>query len=78
MSDSEAARDALLEANEELDPEVVDQTLELTVPVFEAGRIGYQDPEEWRLYVEWAVENGVLPEPVELDEVMTNEYLPET
>jgi putative hydroxymethylpyrimidine transport system substrate-binding protein len=77
LENPEAARDALLAGNEQLDPEVVDQTLELTVPIFEAERVGYQDPEEWQLYVDWAVENGVLPEPVEVDEVMTNEYLPE-
>ncbi len=39
--------------------------------------MGYQDPEEWRAYVKWAVENRMLPRPVDVDEVMTNEYLPE-
>ena len=78
LEDPEAARDPLLAANEQFDPEVVDQTLELTVPIFEAERVGYQDPEEWQLYVDWAVENGMLPESVEVAEVMTNEYLPET
>ncbi len=74
----EAARDALLAANEELDPEVATETLELTVPIFagENGRVGYQDPEEWRAYVNWAVENEVLPRPVEVNEAMTNEFLP--
>jgi hypothetical protein len=28
--------------------------------------------------VDWAVENGVLPGPVEVNEVMTNEFLPES
>jgi putative hydroxymethylpyrimidine transport system substrate-binding protein len=76
----ESARDNLLAANEELDPEVAEETIGLTVPLFEArdGHIGYQDPEEWRAYVDWAVENGVLPGPVEVDEVMTNEFLPES
>src|SRR5215210_1472752 len=78
LENPEAARDALLEANEELDPEVAEETVGLTVPLFEAERIGYQDPEEWRAYVDWAVENDVLPEPVEVDEVMTNEFLPES
>ena len=72
----EAARDALLAANEGLDPEVMEETLRLTVPIFEAERVGYQDPDEWRAYVDWAIENGVLPRPVEVDEVITNEYLP--
>jgi putative hydroxymethylpyrimidine transport system substrate-binding protein len=77
--DPGAARDALLAANEELDPEVAEKTLELTVPIFvgEGGRVGYQDPEEWRGYVDWAVENGVLPRPVGVDGMMTNEFLPE-
>lgn len=75
----EAARDALLAANKELDPKVADETLKLTVPVFAGkdGRVGYQNPEEWRAYVDWAVENKVLPRPVEVDEAMTNEFLPE-
>lgn len=77
VENPEAARDALLKANEELDPEVAEETLRLTVPIFEADRIGYQDPKEWRAYVDWAVENDVLEEPVEVEKVMTNEYLPE-
>lgn len=74
----EAVRDALLAANEQLGPEVIDQTLKLTVPTFEgkSGWVGYQDPDEWRAYVDWAIGNEVLPEPVDVDEVMTNEYLP--
>jgi hypothetical protein len=39
--------------------------------------VGYQDLEEWRAYVKWAVKNDVLPRPVDVNEVMTNEYLPE-
>jgi len=78
LENPEAARDALLVANEELDPEVAEEMVRLTVPLFEAEHLGYQDPEEWRAYVDWAVENGVLPGPVEVDEVMTNEFLPES
>jgi putative hydroxymethylpyrimidine transport system substrate-binding protein len=78
LENPEAARDALLAANEELNPEVVEETVRLTVPLFEAERLGYQDPEEWRAYVDWTVENGVLPGPVDVDEVMTNEFLPES
>ncbi len=79
LENPEAARDALLAANEELDPEVAEETVALTVPLFgTAERVGYQDPEEWRAYVDWAVENGVLPGPVEVDAAMTNEFLPES
>jgi putative hydroxymethylpyrimidine transport system substrate-binding protein len=80
LENPESARDDLLAANEELDPEVAQQTVELTVPIFkrEDEPIGYQDPEEWRAYVDWAVENGVLPGPVDVDAVMTNEFLPES
>ena len=78
LENPEAARDALLAANEELDPEVAEETVGLTVPLFEAERIGYQDPEEWRDYVDWAFENGVLPGPIEVDAVMTNEFLSES
>ena len=72
----EAARDALLKANEELNPKVADKTLDLTVPIFDAERIGYQNPDEWKAYVDWAVENDVLKKKIEVDKVMTNEYLP--
>jgi putative hydroxymethylpyrimidine transport system substrate-binding protein len=80
LENPEAARDALLAANEELDPEVAEETVGMTVPLFESrdGRIGYQDPEEWSTYVDWAVENSVLPGPVEVDAVMTNEFLSES
>ena len=79
LEDPEAAREALLAANEELDPEVARETLELTVPVFGSGGgpVGYQDPEEWEAYVDWAVENGVLENRVEIEDAMTNEFLPE-
>lgn len=80
LENPEAASDALLEANEELDPETIEETLELTVPIFEdeGEPVGYHDPEEWRVYVDWAVENGVLPGPVEVEAVMTNRFLPES
>ncbi len=79
LENPQAAHHALLEANEELDPETVEETLKLTVPLFkdEGESVGYQDPEEWRAYVKWAVKNDVLPRPIDVDEVMTNEYLPE-
>lgn len=77
MDHPEAARDALLKANEELNPQVAKETLKLTTPVFEADRIGYQNPEEWKAYVEWAVKNDVLKKKIDVNEVMTNDYLPE-
>ena len=33
---------------------------------------------EWQVYILWAVENGVPPEPVEVDRVMTDKFLPES
>ncbi|HET7478735.1 MAG TPA: ABC transporter substrate-binding protein [Rubrobacteraceae bacterium] len=72
----EAAKDALLKANKELDPRTAEETLKLTTPVFKAARIGYQDPKEWQAYVDWAVKNDVLKKPVEVDKVMTNKFLP--
>ena len=79
LKDPEAAKEALLAANEELDPEVAEQTLKLTVPVFGSGGgpVGYQDPKEWENYVAWAVKNGVLEKKVDVKDAMTNEFLPE-
>lgn len=73
-----SAGEAILSANEQLDPETVEKTLKLTVPILkdESEPVGYQDPGEWRAYIEWAVENGVLSRTVDVNEVMTNEYLP--
>ena len=73
-----SARDALLKANRQLNPKVVDETLKLTVPVFEAkGKpVGYQEPGEWRDFVDWEAKNGVIPKKVSVGKIMTNEYLP--
>ena len=78
LNDPEAAKKALLAANEELDPEVADETLKLTVPAFGSGSgpVGFQDPKEWEAYVAWAVENGVLEKKVSVNDAMTNEFLP--
>jgi putative hydroxymethylpyrimidine transport system substrate-binding protein len=78
LKNPEAARDAFREANEELDPEVAEEAVALTVSIFEADPIGYQNTEEWQAYVDRAVENDVLPGPVDVDTVMTNKYLPES
>ena len=77
LDSPEVAQKALLEANEQLDPKLVEKTVELTLPTFDsAGRVGYQDPDEWKAYIDWAVENEVLPKPVDVNDAMTNEYLP--
>ena len=39
--------------------------------------MGYQEPWKPQTCVTWAVENDALPAPVDVDEVMTREYLPE-
>ncbi|MGI8650599.1 MAG: ABC transporter substrate-binding protein [Rubrobacter sp.] len=77
--DPEAASQALIEASPELDEETARRTTQLTVPIFrESGcPVGFQPPDEWREYVSWSVENEVLPRSIEVDRVVTNEYLPE-
>ncbi|WP_119069881.1 ABC transporter substrate-binding protein [Rubrobacter indicoceani] len=77
--DPEEAANALVAASPELDEQTARRTTELTVPIFsEPGRpVGFQPPDEWRAYVAWAVENDVLPQSVEVEQVMTNEYLPD-
>lgn len=78
LEDPEAAASALLEASPELEGRTARRTTELTVPIFSRPGfpVGFQPPEEWRAYVAWAAERGVLPRPVQVEKVMTNRYLP--
>lgn len=77
MGHPDVAQKAILNANEQLEPKLVEKTVKLTLPTFDsAGRVGYQDPDEWEAYIDWAVENEVLPKPVAVKDAMTNEYLP--
>lgn len=78
MAHPKAARDALLKANKQLNPEVASKTVKLTVPIFKdkGEPVGYQNPGEWRNFVKWSVKNGVLPKSVNVSDVMTNKYLP--
>lgn len=79
-SDPEAAVDALLEANPDLErglqAAVVDRTLPVFFPEDGSKPWGYQEPAEWLAYGEWMRENGLLRGKAQSDAALTNEFLP--
>jgi putative hydroxymethylpyrimidine transport system substrate-binding protein len=75
-----AATKALLEANPNLDPKLSKAEVAATLPLLDAtgGKrpYGYMDPAEWREFIGWMRDNGLidsLPTPAS---VLSNDYLP--
>jgi putative hydroxymethylpyrimidine transport system substrate-binding protein len=73
------AADAVLAAGSGLDPEQtraeVDATLSLLAG--QEGRpYGYLDPAQWEAYGSWMAEHGLISEPPQISDVLTNELLP--
>jgi putative hydroxymethylpyrimidine transport system substrate-binding protein len=73
------AVDGLLDANDDLEPELqrasVKQTLPLFLPV--QGRpFGYLDGERWQRFTAWMNENQLLENTPDATGAFTNEYLP--
>lgn len=75
-----AATEAVLEANNDLEPKLTEAEVKATLPLLGArtpGRpYGYMDPEAWGTFTAWMRDNGLiqtLPEPAEL---LSNAYLP--
>jgi putative hydroxymethylpyrimidine transport system substrate-binding protein len=73
------ATKAVLEANNDLDPKLTEAEVEATLPLLaartEGEPYGYLDPAEWKTFVGWMRDNGLiesLPSPAEL---LSNDYL---
>ncbi len=78
--DPQAAVDALVEANRDLDPKLqlaaVKATLPAYVPRNPKAPYGFMDPGAWDRYGQWMLRNGLIQhDPVNADPV-TNEFLP--
>jgi putative hydroxymethylpyrimidine transport system substrate-binding protein len=77
-----AAVEALLEANPDLDPKLTRAEVAATLPLLDRGSgdrpFGQMDEDDWRRFAGWMRDNGLvatLPAPSEL---LTNAYLPGT
>jgi putative hydroxymethylpyrimidine transport system substrate-binding protein len=61
--DQNAAVDALLKSNPDLDPRLQHASVKVTVPVMEppaAKPFGWQDPAQWAAFANWMHQNGIL------------------
>jgi putative hydroxymethylpyrimidine transport system substrate-binding protein len=70
---------ALLEANPDLDPELQQRVVEVTLPLFEppAGEpYGWQEPEQWEAFGRFLEERGIVEGAPVAGEAFTNEFLP--
>lgn len=78
--DPDAAVDALVEANDDLDPKLQAAAVRETDPVFlpeeEDRPFGFQDLSEWFDYGEWMRRNDLVENDPHADDAVTNEFLP--
>jgi len=69
----DAATNALLEANSDLDPKLTRAEMEATLPLLSRG--GFMDPEKWNRFIAWMQENGLISSLPPASEVLSNAYL---
>ena len=78
--DPDAATDAVLEAGEGLEPKLtaaeVEETLPLLVPKGEDERFGYMDPREWKRFIVFMANEGLIARRPGTEEALTNGLLP--
>ena len=78
--DPEAAADALVDANPDLDRRlqlaVIRKTLPLFRPADRERPFGWQDPNEWIAYGRWMRDRRLLENEPKADGALTNEFLP--
>jgi putative hydroxymethylpyrimidine transport system substrate-binding protein len=78
--DPGAATDAVLEAGEGLEPKLtaaeVEETLPLLVPERDSERFGYMDPREWKRFIAFMADEGLIARRPDTEEALTNELLP--
>jgi putative hydroxymethylpyrimidine transport system substrate-binding protein len=68
-------------ANGGLDEKLTRAEIDATLPLLarsEKERYGEMNPEEWRLFASWMADNGLISEVPEVEDVLTNDYLPGT
>lgn len=78
-ADQAGAADHLLDANPDLDREVLLEQLHLTAPILsppDQPTLSL-DPAEWEAYAGWMRENDILTRPVTVADAVTDEFLPD-
>ena len=71
--------DAVRKDNKDLDAGDTTAQVKATLPVFFPGGgkpFGYMDPETWRAYGDWMLQNKLIKQPANPGRELTNEFLP--
>jgi putative hydroxymethylpyrimidine transport system substrate-binding protein len=78
--DPKGATQALIRANDDLDPKLTRAQVDKTLPVLLPGNpdqpYGFMDPQRWREFAGFLVDEGVIEGLPSTDEVLTNDLLP--
>ena len=77
--DPQLGLDGLLAADPGLDRAAQKAMIDATLPVFfpdaESEPWGFQDVGEWQAYADWMSDNGLVEREIDVEEVVTNEFL---
>ncbi|HNS62752.1 MAG TPA: ABC transporter substrate-binding protein, partial [Anaerolineales bacterium] len=60
----------------ELDANVQQQVLEVSIEQWKAERLGYSDPQAWENMQNVLLDMGLIAEPLDLSNAFTNEFVP--
>ena len=75
-----AATQAVLGANQALDPKTTRAQVRVTLPLLADDQqnrpFGYMDTARWQTFINWAVDNGVLESPQRAVDALSNNLLP--
>jgi putative hydroxymethylpyrimidine transport system substrate-binding protein len=79
-ADPQLATQAVLDANEGLDPKVTAAEVKATLPLLEPSDqdrpFGYMDPADWEEFVGWMRDNDLIDSLPPTSDLLTNDYLP--
>jgi putative hydroxymethylpyrimidine transport system substrate-binding protein len=79
VEEPRAATQAILEANDGLDPKLTEAEVEATLPLLGARTsdqpYGYMNPDAWRAFAGWMRDNGLIESLPEPSELLSNAYL---
>ena len=73
IENPEATTKALLEANPNLDPKLTRAEVAATLPLL--SKRGTMNPDEWKAFIAWMNENGLIAGRPATAEVLSNDYL---
>lgn len=79
IENPEEAAQILIEAEPDLDPELVKRSQEWLSPRYQddAERFGIQERDRWQKFADFLLENEIINEAVDVDQAFTNDFLPE-